>query len=464
MALLYHTFAIPNYWYVFDANTNCVFSVDEQQYKALMEIEQGVETYENMLVLEEFQNKGLCLEAKIEKICHPDTDIITAHLGKRIQQATLQITQCCNLRCGYCAFSGRYENRSHSPRKMSYETCKQAIDLALSRSQDSPFFVFGFYGGEPLLELPLIKKCVRYIRQQAPERDITFTITTNGTLLTPDVYKYLTENNFSVLISLDGPKHIHDQYRKFPNGQGSYDIIMENINAIRRKYPDLYNKLRFNAVISPDTDDNCLSSLFKSDDVFSYYNLSMSFMNNLYTEETYTYSDAFLLYFNHEICKLFLSMLGTLDKSNLSPLISNREAIYKQEYERLGRIPKLPPVFHPGGPCIAGAMRLFIDVDGRFFPCERVSENSELMVIGDLEHGFDIEKAKLLINPGQVTEEQCKKCWAIARCTMCAAHSDDLHNISKNMRLSKCQTVRMQCEDYLKALCFLKESGYSFKE
>lgn len=464
MSLLFHTFSIPKHKYVFDANSNCVFSVDEEQYQALAEIERGIETEENRRILQDFQKKGLCLEANIESIRHPDTDILVMHLGKRLEQTTLQVTQRCNLRCSYCTYSGLYENRAHSPKSMSFDTARRAIDMALSRTEEVPKFVFAFYGGEPLLEFQLIKDCVEYVKQQAPDRDISFSMTTNGTLLTPDIYGYLIENKFNLLISLDGPKQIHDQSRKFPDGRGSYDIIMKNIEAIHEKYPQSREKLSFNAVASPYTDDSCLPSLFQSEEVLSYYNVSMSFISDLYTNEAYSYSDAFSLYYNHEVCKMLLSILGKLDKKYVSPLISNQKATLKQRYESLGRIPKLPTTCHPGGPCLAGAKRLFIDVDGRFFPCERVSENSQPMRIGDLEHGFDVEKAKVLINPGQITQEHCKKCWTITRCTLCAAFSDNLVELSKNMRLSRCQSIRRQCEYDLKTICFLKESGFNFEE
>ncbi|MGI6189649.1 MAG: Cys-rich peptide radical SAM maturase CcpM [Caldicoprobacteraceae bacterium] len=464
MSLLFHTFSIPGHWYVFDANSNCVFSVDEEQYKALTEIEHGVETPENLEILKEFQEKGFCLDANIESIYHPDTDVLEMHLKRRIQQVTLQVTQRCNLRCSYCAYSGRYENRTHLPKSMTFETAKRAIDMALSCSEDVEKLAIGFYGGEPLLEFPLIERCVNYIKQQAPDRNIFYTITTNGTLLTPEIYGYLAENNIDILISLDGPKIIHDQSRKFPDGKGSYDLIMENISNILNKYPESNNKLRFNAVISPEIDDSCLPSLFKSDDILSYYNLSMSFISDLYSQELYTYSEAFTLYYNHEVCKLLLSMIGKIGKRHVSPLLGRLESVYKMEYNSLGRIPKLPPVFHPSGPCLAGARRLFVDVNGSFFPCERVSESSNLMVIGDLDRGLDVEKAKMLLNPGQVTAEQCNKCWVIAHCFLCAAFSDNLHEISRSMRLSRCHSVRYIFEDHLKTICFLKESGCSFEE
>ncbi|ABX43038.1 Cys-rich peptide radical SAM maturase CcpM [Lachnoclostridium phytofermentans] len=463
MPLLFHAFSIAKHWYVFDANKNSIISVNEDQHNALSEIEQGIETRENLSILHEFQEKGFCREAIIESIYNPNTDLIGAHLEKKIQNVIIQVTQGCNLRCAYCAYSGRYQNRTHSPKRMSFETAKRAIDMALSHSEDTQFIIFSFYGGEPLLELPLIKRCVKYIKQQAPNRDIIFSMTTNGTLLTPDVYGYLSDNGFNIVISLDGPKQIHDMSRKYPDGRGSYDIIMENIKAIKSQYPESRDKLRFNAVLSPEIDDSCLPTLFKSDDVLSYYNHTANSVSDAYTEEHTSYSDAFSLCYDRELCKLLLFKLGKLEKEHVSVLFGIREADIRREYGRLKKIPRISPICHPGGPCLAGAMRLFVNVDGKLFPCERVSENSQLMAIGDLDNGFDIEKVQTVMNPGQVTDEQCKKCWVINHCSLCAAFSDDLTGLSQKVRLSNCPKSRSRYEETLKTICFLKEAGYDFE-
>lgn len=462
MPLLFHAFSTAKHFYVFDANTNSVISVSGEQHAALSQIEQGRETQENLVVLRELQAKGFCREANIERIHNPNTDVMAAHLEKKIQQIIIQVTQRCNLRCDYCAYSGLYKNRTHSPKSMGFETAKRAIDMALSHSEDTKIFIISFFGGEPLLELPLIKKCVEYIKRQAPNRNILYSMTTNGTLLTPEVYGYLSDNNFNIAISLDGPKQIHDMSRKYPNGKGSYDTIMENIKAIQAQYPKSCDKLRFNAVLSPEADESCLPKLFKSDDVLSYYNHNATTVSDVYIDNPVSYSDAFSLCFDRELCKLLLSMLGKLKKENVSVLFSTRETTIKQEYNRLIKIPRINPVCHPGGPCLAGAMRPFVNVEGILFPCERVSENSRLMAIGDLDHGFDFEKVRTVMNPGQVTEEQCKKCWVINHCTLCAAYSDDLTGLSKRVRLSNCRKARSRYEETLKILCFLKEAGYAF--
>jgi uncharacterized protein len=417
---------------------------------------------ENIQILRSFQNKGYCLDVIIKEIQNYDGEIITAHLTKNIKQIILQVTQRCNLRCEYCAYSGKYANRSHSPKSMDFGTAKKAIDFILERSLDRQEIVIGFYGGEPLLELPLIKKCVDYIKTQASDRKVTYTMTTNGTLLTPEVYEYLQDNSFTIVISLDGPKQVHDLSRKFPNGNGSYDVIMENMKTLQEKYDGVLDKIMVNAVINPDVDDNCAKAYFKSGDLLPFFMYNSGFINELYSEHKINYNAALMLSYGHERCKLFLHMLGKLDKKYVSPLIIKGIGEYKTEYARLLRIPKLPPVCHPGGPCIAGSQRLFVNTDGKLFPCERVSENSKLMNIGDLEKGFDYNKVKEIMNPAKGVAEHCKKCWTIMHCGMCAAHSDDLTGLSNSLRLAKCNSFKINYENKLKSICFLIENDYDF--
>lgn len=74
----------------------------------------------------------------------------------------MQVTQNCNLRCQYCVYSGSYINRVHNNKRMSVEVAKQAIDFLVKHSENSKEISIGFYGGEPLLEVPLIREVVDY--------------------------------------------------------------------------------------------------------------------------------------------------------------------------------------------------------------------------------------------------------------------------------------------------------------
>src|SRR5207237_766312 len=69
-------------------------------------------------------------------------------------------------------------------------------------------------------------------RPAAQRRTIDFSLTTNATLLTPEIIAFLSENHIGVTVSMDGPKEMHDQLRVFANGRGSYDIIEPRVRAL----------------------------------------------------------------------------------------------------------------------------------------------------------------------------------------------------------------------------------------
>ena len=116
---------------------------------------------------------------------------------------------------------------------MDFETAKKAIDFYLKRSEKADQLALSFYGGEPLLEFELIKKCVSYILQRKGDKKILFTMTTNGTLMTEDVIEFLVKYEFNLMISLDGDKKSHDINRRFKTGKGSFDIILENLSRLK---------------------------------------------------------------------------------------------------------------------------------------------------------------------------------------------------------------------------------------
>lgn len=129
-------------------------------------------------------------EREIEVIEHPETPYLPHLLAHNIEQLTLQVTQNCNLRCSYCVYGGSYINRHHCNKRMDFQMAKKAIDFALERSSDSRRLSIGFYGGEPFLEFELIKQCINYVHEMVEGKDVLFTVTTNGTLLTEDKMKF----------------------------------------------------------------------------------------------------------------------------------------------------------------------------------------------------------------------------------------------------------------------------------
>lgn len=460
-----HAFKQHGNNYVFDANTNTILPLSDQQWQLAYNIENNITTPETTEFLESFQQKGFFHTPNITEIKHPETDNLKYYLEKKIQKLTLQITQDCNLRCKYCVYGGMYESRPHTKNIMSFETAKKAIDYVFNHSTETKALNFGFYGGEPLLEIDFVKKCIDYINAAAAKHDktVTFSITTNGTLLTVDIYEVFAKNKVDMLISIDGTKTSHDSSRVFPDGSGSFDIIMENILAIQAKYPDAKDNLRFMAVANPNISDACVQKFYSIDEILPKNNVSMTFISELYSNDPVYLSPKLIETHTQEYAKLLLNMLGKIDDNKVSPILKNNVAMIHRNYELLYRIKNLPQAMHPGGPCLAGVHRLFVNTQGVFYPCERVSELSDIMKIGNVDDGINVDKANAINNVGQTTADACKKCWAIMHCDMCAAISDNMTCLSKSKRLNNCERTKMRVEESFKDICFLKSSGYDFE-
>lgn len=133
---------------------------------------------------------GIVSDDFLEEICHPSSHFIEQELRGCVFNLVLQVTQNCNLRCSYCAYSGAYYNRTHSQKRMSFEMAKKAIDFLFSHSSERDQLVIGFYGGEPLLEFDLITQIVEYSESIGWGKKLRYVVTTNATLLTDKVLDF----------------------------------------------------------------------------------------------------------------------------------------------------------------------------------------------------------------------------------------------------------------------------------
>lgn len=148
-----------------------------------------------------------------------------------IKTLVLNVVQACNLRCGYCfAGDGSYGNSG----MMSIETATRAIDWYANQHTISQMEV-NFFGGEPLVNFALIRRCVEYahsVAQDAGKR-IAFSITTNATLVTQEMAQFLAENKFRIAVSIDGPAAINNRNRPLATGKGSLERILAGVYLLR---------------------------------------------------------------------------------------------------------------------------------------------------------------------------------------------------------------------------------------
>jgi uncharacterized protein len=153
-----------------------------------------------------------------------------------LQTLVMNLTNQCNLSCQYCYEFGedKVATPEGKPKFMDFATARTSVDYLLAQSGSRRSIHITFFGGETLMNFPLLKQVVDYAGGQAAERgrSIDFSLTTNATLLTPAIVAYLSEKRIGVTVSIDGSKESHDKFRVFANGRGSYDIIEPKVRAL----------------------------------------------------------------------------------------------------------------------------------------------------------------------------------------------------------------------------------------
>jgi uncharacterized protein len=149
---------------------------------------------------------------------------------------TLLTTLQCNFACDYC-FQGDHGDYNLHAEKMSLETAARVGDW-LERELDRvrpERFVFTFFGGEPLLNLPVMYQLSERLWRATQASGVTMyvNIITNGLLLTPDVVDRMAPFGLNgIKITLDGDRDTHNRMRPLRGGQGTFDRILENMRRV----------------------------------------------------------------------------------------------------------------------------------------------------------------------------------------------------------------------------------------
>ncbi len=138
----------------------------------------------------------------------------------------------CNLDCKYC-FEGQRKGKLY----MTRETADLFVGFIHQKIASGLFEEVGitFYGGEPLLSLDLVMYIGGKVKILAERAGVgfSFSLITNGTLLTEKAVALLNPLGLkSAAITIDGPAEIHDHFRPYKGGAGSFDVIFRNVKAV----------------------------------------------------------------------------------------------------------------------------------------------------------------------------------------------------------------------------------------
>ena len=140
----------------------------------------------------------------------------------------------CNIDCTYCFFLSKealYPNDRH---RMSDATLEAYI-LQLLASHRARHVTVAWQGGEPtLMKLDFFRRAVELVEQnRRTDQVVQHTFQTNGLLLDDEWCKFFKKNKFLVGLSVDGPKELHDTYRRDRRGQGTFDLVMRGWRCLK---------------------------------------------------------------------------------------------------------------------------------------------------------------------------------------------------------------------------------------
>jgi uncharacterized protein len=154
-------------------------------------------------------------------------------------RVTVLTTLQCNFACDYC-IQGDHGDYNKSAAKMTLEQADRVaawVDSRMDAVRPSSF-VLTFFGGEPLLNLPVMYFLAERLWASSRARGVEMKISviTNGLLLTPEVVDRLLPYGLrGVKITLDGDRDAHNRMRPLRGGQGTFDKIIANVRRIAGK-------------------------------------------------------------------------------------------------------------------------------------------------------------------------------------------------------------------------------------
>jgi uncharacterized protein len=157
---------------------------------------------------------------------------------------TLILTQQCNLRCRYCYVDKR-------DTAMPAELAARIVDFAFAHTPAGEKVDIGYFGGEPLLEFPLLRDITATVKRHPDYRRerVVLSVISNGTVYSNAIADYLSEQEIHLCMSCDGPPAVQDAARRYRSGRPTSATVEKNIRRAAARFPDL----RVNAVFGPAT-------------------------------------------------------------------------------------------------------------------------------------------------------------------------------------------------------------------
>jgi uncharacterized protein len=344
----------------------------------------------------------------------------------------LNVTNQCNLACTYCYEYGedKIVDTAHGKQSkfMTEATAREAVEFLLKEAGTIAHLTF--FGGETLLNFPVLQSTVAYARRRAAEtgKTVDFSLTTNATLLKPEIIEFLAENEIGVTVSIDGPKELQNKFRVFHNGTGSYDIIAPRIKELLRQHRS--RPIGARVTLTSETID--VTRIYRHlTEEFGFWEVGFAPVTTS-PSQGHAISDGG-----------FDRMLGQFREL----AYEFQECVAANRHHGFSNIKDTLEEIHKGVskafPCGAGLGLMGVSTDGDVAICHRFAGSDEHK-LGTVKDGIDRSAQKEFLEHHHIDDKtDCHTCWARPLCAGGCYHEAHVrYGTTRRPNLHYCEWIR----------------------
>ena len=373
-------------------------------------------------------------------------------LRRGVSLHIIVVTKRCNQLCVYCqAGSPELQKDIYD---MTEETAKKTVDLIFQSPAQN--ITIEFQGGEPLINLKVIKFIIKYSKEKNKRfnKKISFALVTNLSLMTEEIYNYLIEEGVNICTSLDGPEHVHNKNRPFNNIKGSYRIVIDWIKRMKER--EEKENLKSKIAALPTLTRYSINHVEEVIDEYIKYDLKvihlrqLSYLGDSAGEEK-----------KKEIGYTAEEFISAWKRGIDYIIQKNKEGV---DISERGAIIILEKIFLKRGnsfldlrsPCGAGIGQLAYFYDGKVYSCdEGRMTGDDLFLLGNVnDNNYNEitagEKTKALVTASTLDNFSCDQCVYKPYCGTCPVLNYVLYkNLFPNIKMTDKCKIHTAMLDYL---------------
>lgn len=295
--------------------------------------------------------------------------------------------------CRYC-----YAGRATKP-DMSQSTAYKCVDFALGSLAAGKPLDLCMFGGEPFLRFELLQQVTAYAYRQAAVlgKVVHVSVTTNGTLISPEIVDFSKENDVRLCFSLDGPPDLHDRNRRYRDQRATFEDVMRNLEFSLKRL----RSVEVNAVFGPETIDEIPRCV-----------------------EYFVDAGVSLIHLNPNIKAVWPDELGSRLPDIYSRLANYYIACYQEGREITVNLLDdkmlllLKGGYESSDTCSMGDGEMAFAPSGNIYPCERfIGEDDDLsLCLGNIQTGIDARRRCSLRARRGNHNVECPRCKVVKYC------------------------------------------------